>query len=415
MTSNYIYIAFIILINLLIFINFKTIKNKIKLIDDPKKEIRKIHKKPISQIGGIWLLFNLFIMFLFSKNFVEIRIFNEPIDDLKIFHSFWIGLLFLFLIGLVDDKLKIKTSIKSMLLLLSIIFVLLIDKNLILNTINLSFLEKSFTTGTLSFFFTLLAILLFINATNLYDGVFLFLIGLVDDKLKIKTSIKSMLLLLSIIFVLLIDKNLILNTINLSFLEKSFTTGTLSFFFTLLAILLFINATNLYDGVDLQLGFYSLFLISFFLFLKLSFYFFLTLFIFIIFYLILNYKKLIFFGDNGSYVIGFLFSYLFIKSYNYEVIDYADQIFLIMILPGVDMFRLFIIRIFSKKNPFYPDQNHIHHMLLNRDKNNIIQVNLITLFLAVSPLVISLLFNSNILGLTFFLIIYSLIIYLKKN
>mgnify|MGYP001283371450 FL=1 len=85
-----------------------------------------------------------------------------------------------------------------------------------------------------------------------------------------------------------------------------------------------------------------------------------------------------------------------------------------MILPGVDMFRLFIIRIFSKKNPFYPDQNHIHHMLLNRDKNNIIQVNLITLFLAVSPLVISLLFNSNILGLTFFLIIYSLIIYKKK-
>ena len=171
MTSNYIYIAIITIINLLIFINFKTIKNKIKLIDDPKKEIRKIHKKPISQIGGIWLLFNLFIMFLFSKNFFEIRIFNEPIDNLKIFHSFWIGLLFLFLIGLVDDKLKIKTSIKSMLLLISIIFVLLIDKNLILNTINLSFLEKSFTTGTLSFFFTLLAILLFINATNLYDGV----------------------------------------------------------------------------------------------------------------------------------------------------------------------------------------------------------------------------------------------------
>ena len=337
MINSYVYIAVILLINLLIFINFRTIKNKIKLIDDPKSEVRKIHKKPISQIGGIWLVLNLFIMYLFSRSFFEIKIFNESIHDLKNFSSLWIGLLFLFLIGLVDDKLKIKTLIKSMLLLFSIIFVLLIDINLNLNIISLSFLDNSFSIGELSFFFTLLSILLFINATNLYDGI------------------------------------------------------------------------------DLQLGFYTLFLVGYFLFIKLSFYFFFPILVFIIFYLILNYKKLIFFGDNGSYVIGFLFSYLFIKSYNFEVIDYADKIFLIMILPGVDMFRLFIIRIFNKKNPFYPDQNHIHHMLLNHEKSNIIQVNLITIFLAVSPLIISQLLNSNILGLIFFIVLYSSIIYFKKN
>lgn len=336
MINSYIYISVIIFINLLIFINFRTIKNKIKLIDDPKSEIRKIHKKPISQIGGIWLVLNLFIMYMFSKNFFEIKIFNDSIHDLKNFSSLWIGLLFLFLIGLVDDKLKINTSIKSMLLLFSIVFVLLID----------------------------------------------------------------------------MDLNL--NIINLSFLDKSFSTGKLSFFFTLLSILLFINATNLYDGVDLQLGFYTLFLVGYFLFIKLSFYFFFPILIFINFFLILNYKKLIFFGDNGSYVIGFLFSYLFIKSYNFEAIDYADKIFLIMILPGVDMFRLFLVRIFNKKNPFYPDQNHIHHMLLNHEKSNIIQVNIITIFLAVSPLIISQLLNSNILGLIFFIVLYSSIIFFKK-
>lgn len=337
MISSYFYITVIILINLLIFTNFRKIKNKIKLIDDPKSEVRKIHKKPISQIGGIWLMLNLFIIYFFSKNFFEIKIFNESIHDLKNFGSLWIGL------------------------------------------------------------------------------VFLFLIGLIDDKLKIKTSIKSILLLFSIIIVLLIDNHLILNTVNLSFLDKSFSIGNLSFFFTLLSILLFINATNLYDGIHLQLGFYSLFLICYFILIKLSFYFFLPIFTFIIFYLILNYKKLLFLGDNGSYVIGFLFSYLFIKSYNYGAIDYADKIFLIMILPGVDMFRLFIIRIFNKKNPFYPDQNHIHHLLLNYEKSNIIQVNLITIFLAVSPLIISQLFNSNILGLSFFLVLYSSIIFLKKK
>ena len=337
MISSYFYIAVIILINLSILINFRTIKNKIKLIDDPKSEVRKIHKKPISQIGGIWLMLNLFIIYFFSKNFFEIKIFDESIHDLKNFGSLWIGL------------------------------------------------------------------------------VFFFLIGLVDDKFKIKTSIKSILLLFSVVLVLLIDNYLILNTINLSFLDKSFSLGNLSFFFTVLSVLLFLNATNLYDGIDLQLGFYSLFLIGYFIFIKLSFYFFLPILIFITFYLILNYKKLLFLGDNGSYVIGFLFSYLFIKSYNYEVIEYADQIFLIMILPGVDMLRLFTIRIFSKKNPFYPDQNHIHHLLLNHEKNNIIQVNLVTIFLAVSPLIISQLFNSNVLGLTFFFILYGSIIYFKKN
>ena len=337
MISSYFYIAVIILINLSILINFRTIKNKIKLIDDPKSEVRKIHKKPISQIGGIWLMLNLFIIYFFSKNFFEIKIFDESIHDLKNFGSLWIGL------------------------------------------------------------------------------VFFFLIGLIDDKFKIKTSIKSLLLLFSVVFVLLIDNYLILNTINLSFLDKSFSLGNLSFFFTVLSVLLFINATNLYDGIDLQLGFYSLFLIGYFIFIKLSFYFFLPILIFITFYLILNYKKLLFLGDNGSYVIGFLFSYLFIKSYNYEVIEYADQIFLIMILPGVDMLRLFTIRIFSKKNPFYPDQNHIHHLLLNHEKDNTIQVNLTTFFLSVSPLIISQLFNSNILGMIFFLVLYSLIIYFKKN
>jgi hypothetical protein len=86
-----------------------------------------------------------------------------------------------------------------------------------------------------------------------------------------------------------------------------------------------------------------------------------------------------------------------------------------MILPGVDMFRLFMIRIFSKKNPFYPDQNHIHHLLLNHQKDNILQVNLITIFLGVSPLIISQLFNSNIIGLFFFLFLYSSIIFFKKK
>ena len=39
---------------------------------------------------------------------------------------------------------------------------------------------------------------------------------------------------------------------------------------------------------------------------------------------------------------------------------------MIMALPGIDMFRLFIIRIYNGKHPFSSDTNHIHHLISKR-------------------------------------------------
>ena len=52
-------------------------------------------------------------------------------------------------------------------------------------------------------------------------------------------------------------------------------------------------------------------------------------------------------------------------------IIYTEEIFLIMMLPGIDMLRLFIIRITNKKNPFKPDKHHLHHLLSNKLNSNI--------------------------------------------
>lgn len=51
--------------------------------------------------------------------------------------------------------------------------------------------------------------------------------------------------------------------------------------------------------------------------------------------------------------------------YNQDNIK-SDQIFLLMLIPGIDMFRLFLFRIFHKRNPFSADKNHMHHILLER-------------------------------------------------
>ena len=37
-----------------------------------------------------------------------------------------------------------------------------------------------------------------------------------------------------------------------------------------------------------------------------------------------------------------------------------------MMIPGIDMMRLFFLRIIGGKNPFKGDRSHIHHILLSK-------------------------------------------------
>ena len=62
----------------------------------------------------------------------------------------------------------------------------------------------------------------------------------------------------------------------------------------------------------------------------------------------------------------FIISYLFIKSHNSYGKFYADEIFLIMMIPGIELVRLAVSRLLNKKHPFSPDRNHIHHIMLNK-------------------------------------------------
>ena len=43
-------------------------------------------------------------------------------------------------------------------------------------------------------------------------------------------------------------------------------------------------------------------------------------------------------------------SLFYSKNFNIKIIDYSDQIFILMMVPGIDMFRLFIFRILKKKS-----------------------------------------------------------------
>jgi len=241
----------------------------------------------------------------------------------------------------------------------------------------------------------------------------IFFVYFFDDLNSLSPNLKLFLLILIILIYLLLEPNAVITELRFTFFKEKIFLKNFSIPFTLLCFLLFINAFNMFDGINLQCGIYSLLIfILLYLFTKnvAILYFAIP----IIFFLRLNYKNICFLGNNGSSLLSFIAAVLIIKIYNYNQIIFADDIFLIMCVPGFDLLRLAFIRLVNKRHPFYPDRNHLHHLLISKYGANltvwIIQLiiiipNLLNYFINISPILL--------IMLTLFF--YSFLILHKKN
>ena len=82
-------------------------------------------------------------------------------------------------------------------------------------------------------------------------------------------------------------------------------------------------------------------------------------------------------GDSGSMLIGLVNAILVIRlseegSFNTGISVYSSFAlgFSILLIPMLDVLRVFIIRLTKGASPFAPDRNHIHHLLLNKGFNH---------------------------------------------
>tara|TARA_B100000902_G_scaffold384275_1_gene424233 strand:+ start:106 stop:1134 length:1029 start_codon:yes stop_codon:yes gene_type:complete len=276
-------IIFFLFLNFAIFYNLKLISTLINIYDYPDKK-RKIHKFATPLLGGIFFYINSVLFIIYSillENNVNL-LFNLSLES---FLVFFIAFTSIFVIGLIDDKYSISANKKFILI----------------------------------FFIVLVTILL------------------VDD-LQIKS-------------------------IKFSFLSFEYDMGILSIPFTVLSILLFINAINMFDGINTQIASYIIFILIYFLSNSIEPLYSLTLLFYLLYFLLFNSKDKIFMGDSGTLPISFLLSIIFINSYNQNLILFADEIYILMAIPGLELIRLFIIRAYKKRNPFSADRNHIHHYL----------------------------------------------------
>ena len=191
-----------------------------------------------------------------------------------------------------------------------------------------------------------------------------YLFGLFDDKYKLSANYKLLISAFFILLFILIDNNLNILTLKFSFLNHVIELKSFSIFFTLLCFLLFINALNMFDGINCQVGSYCIFIFSIIFYKNVLPELCLTIIISLLFFLILNFRSKIFLGESGVLILAFIIGYIFVKSSNIQNnIFSADEIFMIMALPGIDMLRLFLIRIYNGKHPFSSDTNHIHHLI----------------------------------------------------
>ena len=258
-----------ILFNAIFYLNLNFIAKKINVFDKPDKK-RKIHKNKVPSIGGVIFILNIIFYFL--------------LENLL---------------------------------------------NLSSNNINLEYL-----------ILTLFAI---------------FVLGFCDDKFDLNSNLKLILFIIIITTYLFLNKNQLIQELRFSTLSSNIQLDGSSLIFTVLSIVIFINAFNMYDGINGQSGLYTIIIFLFFIykshFIILS----TIIVIFTIFFLINNLKNKIFLGDSGSLTISFLFSILIINFYQNEKLFVCED-FIIMMIPGLDMLRLFFQRISKNKNPLKADK-----------------------------------------------------------
>ena len=135
-------------------------------------------------------------------------------------------------------------------------------------------------------------------------------------------------------------------------------------------------------------------------------------------------QKKIFMGDTGALTIGIILSLLSIKlttipvgaiswDYNPLVVAFAP-----LMIPCLDVLRVFFHRIRNGRDPFLPDKNHIHHKFLALGLNTRITMIIIvlgSLFLSMLNLFISKYIDIHILLLLNFAFYGGLNMYLTRK
>lgn len=242
-----------------------------------------------------------------------------------------------------------------------------------------------------------------------------FIIGLLDDALKLGAYYKLSVLFILTYGVLFLEPDFTIKKLYFNFGDYELSTSHLDIFFSTFCILLLVNALNLADGINGLATKISIIWIVYFQILLFNIHSSMGISLFLILLIVFFdiYKGKYFLGNSGVMLLSIIISLLFIYNYNITILTkkiFVEEIFILFMVPGIDMFRLFLQRIKNKRDPFSADQNHLHHYLI---KNFSLNITLFIYFLLISvPLfLLKIKVMSEITIIIVYATIYSFFIY----
>ena len=233
---------------------------------------------------------------------------------------------------------------------------------------------------------------LIFNDIKILNYVFLIItLILIEDTFQnIKPSIRFFFILL-ISFIFLFNAEF-LPTIDMPLFRNLFNNFYIKLLIFTLAITTIVNGSNFIDGKNGLCTLMSIFVtLSLIIVVRYTgeeiillnslYLFFITQFIF----LFLNFPKpMIYLGDNGSYILGFINISLTLYIFSFYYLDYTWLIIVILFYPLFEVIFSLLRRVVCFNSPFKADKKHLHHYIDNylklrfRKHSN----NLTTIFLA---------------------------------
>ena len=247
------------------------------------------------------------------------------------------------------------------------------------------------------------------------------IIGLIDDKYNLDVSSKLSLQIIPI-FYLVVFENLTLQQIG-DYNYFKVELGSFVIPFTLMCVLLLINAFNYFDGIDGTLGFTSIsvLIILYFLIPNQNFQLFLILIliplaIFLCFNFSLFKLPKLFLGDSGSLLIGFVIAFALIYLAN-QNLTHPILLAWSVVIFVYEFLSINLIRLKNKKDPLKAGQDHLHHLLFNNTKS----IFLTNFFISIMNIILfiigylSFLLISPLISLILFITLFVIFLILRNN
>ena len=246
--------------------------------------------------------------------------------------------------------------------------------------------------------FLFLSFLFFFNDQILSFILFSFLIlllGIFSDLKQIKSALNRLVIQISLVLSFVTFNDLQLLNTKIYLLDNLLSYEVFNYLFVSFCILIVINGSNFFDGLNtLSLGYYLLITLVIY-YLELNnfiianedFINYMLIILAISFFL--NSINKIYLGDAGSYLLGFTFSIFLINIYieNPQI----SPFFIIVLLwyPSFETLFSIIRKNIMNKSPMKPDSNHLHQQIFyivhknntfNKFGSNLLSANLINLY-----------------------------------